>query len=168
MSDVELRPACEDDAQAIADIYNHAIRTSTATFDTVEKSVDDRRHWIVEHGDHYPVIVAICDGRIAGWGSLSRYGERPGWRFTVENAVYVSPEFQSRGIGRAILEHLILLAGRLGYRAVIAQVVGGNEASFRLHETCGFETIGVLKSVGHKFDRRLDVILMERELQSET
>ncbi|MBI2844031.1 MAG: N-acetyltransferase [Armatimonadetes bacterium] len=162
MNEIELRPAQSEDAAAIAEIYNCAIRSTTATFDTEEKSVDDRLRWLAEHGDRYPVIVAVVDGRVVGWGSLSPYGERPAWRFTVENAVYVSPDFQGRGAGRAILRRLTELAKGLRYHAVIAQVVEGNEASLRLHESLGFETVGVLKQVGYKFDRWLDVILMER------
>ena len=164
MSSVQIRPARQDDAPAIAEIYNHAIKNTTATFDTEEKSVEDRRRWLAEHDDRHPVIVAECEGKVVGWGSLSRYHERPAYRFTVENAVYVSPQFQGRGVGRTILEHLISLAESLGYRAIIAQVVAGNEASFKLHESCGFETVGVLREVGRKFGRWLDVIVMEKLL----
>jgi len=164
MSKLQIRPAREDDVSAITEIYNHAIRNTTATFDTVEKSVDDRRQWLAEHDECYPVVVALASRKVVGWGSLSRYGERPAWRFTVENAVYVSPDFQGHGVGKRILEHLVCAAESLGYRAIIAQVVAGNEASYRVHESCGFETVGVLKQVGHKFDQWLDVVLMERDL----
>jgi phosphinothricin acetyltransferase len=158
----EIRMAREEDLPAITEIYNQAIRTSTATFDMVEKTVEDRRQWLAEHGENYPVVVAVVDGEVAGWGSLSKYGERPGWRFTVENAVYISPEFQGKGIGKLILCHLTDLAKRLGYHAAIAQVVGRNEVSVRLHEKCGFETVGVLKEAGNKFDQWLDIVLMEK------
>jgi phosphinothricin acetyltransferase len=164
MDAVKIRRATESDASAIAEIYNHAITTSTATFDTEEKSADERRRWLAEHDSNYPVIVAEVDGEVVGWGSLSRYGERPGWRFTVENAVYVRHDYRGRGIGKLLLEHLIEEARNLGYHCIIAQVVGGNDASFKLHEHAGFETAGVLREAGRKFDRWLDVILMQKLL----
>lgn len=164
MTEVTIRPARDEDVPAITEIYNEAIRNSTATFDIIEKTIEDRHKWLAEHGENYPVIVAVVNGKVAGWGSLSPYAERPGWRFTVENAVYVSPEYQGRGIGRKILEELSHLAETLGYHAIIAQIVEGNEGSLRLHEKCGFKTIGVLKEVGNKFDKWLDVIVMEKLL----
>jgi phosphinothricin acetyltransferase len=162
MTEVTIRPAREEDIPTITEIYNDAIRNTTATFDIIEKTVEDRRKWLAEHGEKHPVIVAVMDGKVAGWGSLSPYAERPGWRFTVENAVYVSPQYQGRGIGRRLLEELSRLAETLGYHAIIAQVVGGNEGSLRLHERCGFKTVGVLKEVGNKFGKWLDVIVMEK------
>jgi len=164
METLKIRRAVESDAEAIAEIYNHAITTSTATFDTEEKTADERQRWLAEHGDNYPVIVAELDGEVVGWGSLSRYGERPGWKFTVENAVYVRHNCRGRGIGKLLLEKLIEEARMLGYHCIIAQVVGGNEASFKLHERAGFETAGVLRESGRKFDRWLDVILMQKIL----
>lgn len=162
MSKIVIRPAHSNDAPAITEIYNHAIVNTTATFDTEVKSVEDRLHWLSEHGDRYPIIIAELDGKIVGWGSLSRYGERPGWRFTVENGIYVSPDAQGIGVGRKILEELIVLARELGYHAIVAQIVSGNDASVALHEKCGFERVGVLKEIGHKFGRWLDLILMEK------
>lgn len=163
MCKITIRPARSEDVPAITEIYNEAIRNTTATFDMVEKTVEDRRIWLAQHGERYPVIVAEVDGKVSGWGSLSPYGERPGWRFTVENAVYVSPKSRGLGLGKMLLEELVRLAEDLGYHAIIAQVVGGNEASLKLHEKCGFEIVGVLKNVGNKFDRRLDVIVMEKQ-----
>lgn len=167
MIEVSIRPAREEDAPAIAEIYNHAVRTSTATFDTEEKSVEDRLRWLAEHGERYPVIVAVHQEKVIGWGSLSRYAERPGWRFTAENAVYVDPEFSGRGVGKIILEELIDLARKLGYHTIIAQIAGGNEASIRLHEKYGFKHAGTLKEAGNKFDRWIDVVLMEKVMSEE-
>ncbi len=161
---MELIEARPEHIPAITDIYNHAIRTSTATFDTVEKSVEDRMQWLTSHGDEYPVIVALIDERVAGWGSLTRYAERPGWRFTVENAVYVHPEFQGRGVGKAVLLALIERAKRLGFRTIVAQIVEGNDTSLHLHKQCRFEIAGTLKDAGFKFDHWLDVILMQKPL----
>lgn len=164
MIEFEIRPARGEDAARIAEIYNHAIRTSTATFDTEEKSVEERREWLREHGDRYPVVVAVLDHKIVGWGSISRYAERPGWRYTVENAIYLDPDYCGRGLGKAILEHLISAARESGFHSIIAQIVAGNEASIKLHDKYGFETIGVMKEVGNKFDQWLDIVLMEKRL----
>jgi len=163
-SDVILRPASLGDLQAITDIYNHAIRTTTATFDVEEKSLEDRRRWLDAHTERYPVVVAARGDEVLGWGSLSPYGERKAYEHTVENAVYVRPDVQGRGVGSAILQELIRRAALLGYHCVIAQVVEGNETSFRLHKAQGFETVGVLREVGWKFGRWLDVIVMEKLL----
>jgi L-amino acid N-acyltransferase len=162
--EIDIREATVDDIGDITAIYNHAVTNLTATFDMREKTVADRLRWLASHGGKYPAVVAVIDGVVVGWGSLSRFHERPGWRFTVENAVYVSPHCFGRGIGRAIMEHLIDRAQSLGHHAIIAQIAEDNESSIRLHEKLGFEKVGVLKEVGHKFERWIDVVLMERVL----
>lgn len=162
MDGIVIREAVAADAPAITRIYNYAIVNTTATFDTEEKTTEDRLAWLSDHDGDHPVIVAEQDGEVVGWASLSRYAERPAYRHTVENAVYVSPEHCGMGIGRALLTRLIELSDELGHHAIIALVVAGNEASLRLHERLGFETVGVMKEVGRKFDKWLDVVVMER------
>jgi L-amino acid N-acyltransferase len=159
-----IRSATLDDLQAIMDIYNDAILHTTATFDVEAKTLEDRRAWFKEHDEKHPLIVAEMGGGVLGWGSLSEYGDRKAWEHTVENAVYVRPDAQGKGIGKAILAELVRLAEELGYHAVVAEIVGGNEASIRLHERQGFRVVGVLNEVGWKFDGWLDVVLLERFL----
>lgn len=162
MSGFKVRRAETSDALAINTIYNHYVRTSTATFDTEEMSLDRRTDWLIEHTGPYPVIVAETpDGAVVGWGSLSRWGTRCAYRHTVEISTYVAAEATGRGIGPALTTELLGEARRHGHHAVISQIVHENEASLKMGERLGFEHVGTLRQVGRKFDRWLDVVLME-------
>jgi L-amino acid N-acyltransferase len=161
MPDHLTRMATIDDAEAIAAIYNHYIRTSTATFDTEEKSVDDRIAWLADHGGPYPVLVAERDGQVVAWGALTKWGTRCAYRHSVEISVYVAPDATRLGLGPALCATLIERARDLGHHAVISQVVSENEPSLKMGERLGFENVGMLRQVGRKFDRWLDVVLME-------
>jgi L-amino acid N-acyltransferase len=156
-----IRPATSADADVVAEIYNHYIRTSTATFDTDEKSVEDRVAWLAEHGAAYPVLVADDDGQVVAWGSLSKWGTRCAYRHSVEISVYVAPHATRTGLGPAMCRALVERARDLGHHAIISQVVSDNEPSLKMAERLGFENVGRLRQVGRKFDRWLDVVLME-------
>lgn len=165
MSDASIRPAEEHDAAAIAAIYNHYIETSTATFDTESKSVDDRVAWLSEHGGEYPVLVAEQDGDVVAWGCLSRWGTRCAYRHTVEISTYVAPDATRSGLGPALCEALIAEARRADHHAIVSQIVSENEPSLKMAARLGFAEVGRLREVGRKFDRWLDVILMELVLR---
>src|SRR5687768_14738928 len=128
-----IRRATLDDAQSIAEIYNEAILTTTATFDTETKTVDDRRQWLAEHGDRHPVFVAEVDGRVVGWASLSQWSDRKAYDGTVESSFYVQSSHRGRGIGRKLKEATIEAARRLGYHTLIARVAEGSEESLHLN-----------------------------------
>lgn len=156
-----IRRATLDDAAAIAEIYNEAIRLTTATFDTEPKSVEDRRQWLAAHDERHPVLVSECDRQIVGWAALTRWSDRPAYDQTAECSFYVAQSFQGRGIGRALKARLIEEARRLGFHTVLARVAGESEASLRINESFGFRLVGTMKEVGLKFGRRLDVHLMQ-------
>lgn len=158
---VTIRRAVAADAEAIAVIYNHYIATSNATFDIEPKSVQDRVEWIAEHGQHLPVLVVEQDGVVSGWGALSLYAPRSAWGRTVEVGVYLDPDARGSGLGTQLGEALIDAARREGHHALIAQIVGDNEASMHLMQRLGFERVGHLREVGLKFDRLHDVVLFE-------
>lgn len=158
---VAVRPATLADLEAIRAIYNEAIRNLPATFDTEEKSREDRERWLNDRSPRHPVLVAIVDGAVAGWGALSPFSDRPAWARTVENAVYVADGWRGRGVGTALLAALVAAARTHGHHTVIARVVGGNAASIRLHERAGFATSGTLREVGWKFGRWHDVVMMQ-------
>lgn len=162
MDSVTVRPATTCDAEAIAGIYNHYIATSTATFDTVAKSVEDRVEWIAVRGSAHPVIVAEKDGRVVAWGALTAWASRPAYSRTVEVAVYVEADQRGSGLGPRILERLVVLGREAGHHSLVAQIVSDNRASIEMMRRAGFEQAGVLHEVGRKFDRWLDVVLMER------
>jgi L-amino acid N-acyltransferase len=162
MVEFSIRPACDSDVAAINDIYNHYVRSSTATFDTEETSLERRYAWLAEHTGPHPALVAEdTAGVILGWGSLSRWGTRCAYQHTVEISVYVEAEAVGGGVGPALTRALIGEAERLGHHAVVSQIVHENEASLKMAARQGFEHVGTLKQVGRKFDRWLDVVLME-------
>jgi L-amino acid N-acyltransferase YncA len=158
-----IRPAEDRDLQAILDIYNHAVLTTTATYDYEPRTMEHRRAWFEEHQrTGFPVSIAETGaGDVVGWSSLSRYHDRPGYRFTCENSIYVAEKARGQGVGKALLKPLIDAARARELKAIIAVIDASNEVSVRLHRSFGFETVGHFKSVGYKFDRWLDVIYME-------
>jgi L-amino acid N-acyltransferase YncA len=159
-----IRPATEADLAAINDIYNYYVLNSTCTYQEEPETMDNRRQWFKRHGGIHPVIVAVTDNRVTGWGSLSSYHARSAYRFTVENSLYIHHELHGRGIGSLLLEELIVRARHLGHRAIIAGIDGQQTASVALHRKFHFEKVGHLKDVGLKFGRWLDVIYMELNL----
>jgi len=161
MPDPVIRPATQADAASIAAIYNHYVRTSTATFDMEEKSAENRATWLAEHGEQYPVIVAEDGGEVVAWGSLSPWDARQAYRHSVEISVYVAEGSTQAGLGPAMCLELLSLARELGHHAIVSQIVGDNEPSLKMAERLGFEHVGTLREVGRKFDRWLDVVLME-------
>jgi phosphinothricin acetyltransferase len=164
MTDLVIRRAHPGDAARIAEIYNHYVLHSTATFDTEPKTVGERLAWLSEHDDGHPVLVGLLGAEVVAWGALSKWGTRAAYRHTVEISVYVDTDYTSRGIGPALSEALIEEARHAGHHAIIGQIVADNEVSLRTSVNLGFERIGVLREVGRKFDRWLDVVLMERPL----
>jgi len=156
-----LRPATEADLVAINDIYNHYVLHSTCTYQEEPESMEGRRQWFCHHGKKHPIIVAVVDEKVVGWGSLSAYHARSAYRRTVENSVYVHNEHHRCGIGSVLLKELIQCARQLGYHAIIAGIDAEQSASVAIHIKFGFKKVGHLNQIGYKFDRWLDVIYME-------
>ena len=152
------------DAEAIRAIYNREVLGSTVTFDLVPRTIDEQIEWLDRHSGGHPAIVAVDDGVVVGFGSLSPWRPRPAYSPTVEDSVYVHHEHRGRGIGRTVLDELVRLAEAHGFHSVLARIVGGHDASIALHAGLGFEIVGTEREVGRKFGRWLDVVLMERLL----
>lgn len=165
-SDLVVRPATPADLPGIHDIYNDAVRSTTATYDYEPRSFEYRRQWFADHQrDGYPVFVAtLPGGGVAGWSSLSPYHPRAGYRFTAENSVYVAADQRGRGLGGRLLEPLITSARTLGLHVIIAAIDARNTASLRLHERFGFRQVGLFREVGYKFGRWLDVAYLQLTL----
>jgi L-amino acid N-acyltransferase YncA len=161
---MELRLATLDDAAAIREIYNLEVTTSTATFDLVPRSLDEQRAWLAERSGARAVLVALDEGAVCGFASLSPWRDRPAYATTVEDSVYVHRDHQGKGLGRMLLTELLATATAHGFHACMARIVGGHDASIALHAGCGFEVVGTEREVGRKFGKWLDVVLMERLL----
>jgi L-amino acid N-acyltransferase len=162
-----VRLATIEDAEAIRAIYNRDVTGSTVTFDLVPRSLEAQQAWIEAHSGAHPAIVVVdadAEATVIGFGSLSPYRSRPAYSTTVEDSVYVHPDHQGRGIGKLLLDELVRLATLHGFHSMMARIVGGHEASIRLHASCGFALVGVEREVGRKFGRWLDVALMQRML----
>ena len=162
---MELRLATIDDAEAIREIYNVEVTTSTATFDLVPRTLEVQQEWLASRSGAHAVVVAVDDeGRVRAFGSLSPWRDRPAYSTSVEDSVYVHRDHHGQGLGKAILLELVDTAIRHGFHACMARIVGGHEASIGLHQACGFEVVGTEREIGRKFGRWLDVVLMERLL----
>ena len=159
---VAIRPAKPEDLDSITAIYNEAIATTVATFDTEPKTVEEQRAWFESHGAKHPILVAEMNGAVVGWASLSQWSDRRAYADTAEVSLYVKEGFQAKGIGRGLLETITQQGRDVGLHTLIARIVEGNETSVRLHESVGFQHIGVMKEVGRKFGRLLDVYLMQK------
>lgn len=159
----DLRP---DDLDAVAQIYAHYVLHGAASFEETPPSLEEmalRYQKVRALG--LPWLVAEADGVVAGYAYAAPFRERSAYRFTLENSVYVDAAHLRMGIGRGLLAELIERCEALGYRQMIAAIGdSGNHGSIRLHRALGFEDAGVYRSVGMKFGRWLDVVLMQRSL----
>ena len=157
-----IRKATLDDLKDITDIYNEAIQKTVATFDTEPKTLKQQKIWFNEHGKNNPIIVAEKGEIIVGWAALSKYSIRCAYSNTAEISLYVREEYQGEGIGRKLMDAIIQEGGKTNIHAILARITEGNEISVHLHKSVGFEHIGIMKEVGQKFGRLLDVYLMQK------
>jgi L-amino acid N-acyltransferase YncA len=161
-----IRPATSADIPAIARIYAHAVEHGTASFELTPPDAAEmaQRMQALLAGD-FPYLVAEENGSVLGYAYAALYRARPAYRFTLEDSVYIAPDRQGRGIGRALLAALIEASTARGFRQMIA-VIGDSEqaASIALHAALGFAYVGTLPNVGFKFGRWLDTVLMQRAL----
>jgi L-amino acid N-acyltransferase len=158
---VTIRDASRADIPAIVDIYNESVLSSTATFDTVPKTVDDYTAWFSAHDARHPVIVAEADGYVAGWAALSAYSDRAAYDGTAEASLYVRRSCWNRGVGRRLFAAVVDRGRRVGLHTVLSRIAEGNDVSIALHVSLGFATVGVMREVGSKFGRTLDVTIMQ-------
>ena len=158
----EIRAAREDDLPAIRDIYNDAVETTTAIWNDVCVDLDNRRAWFeARMARGFPVLAAELDGRTVGYASYGDWRAFDGYRHTVEHSVYVDRTCRGAGVGRMLLSALVEHARSADVHVMIAAIEAGNEASIRLHEKLGFRHVGTHREVGRKFDRWLDLAVME-------
>ena len=162
---VTLRLASLGDAEQIRQIYNYEVSNTTATFDLVPRSLREQQQWISDRSGAFAAIVAVDPtddvGEVVGFGSLSPYKERAAYRTSVEDSVYVRRDRGGQGIGKLLLTELLRVGAVSGFHAVFARISGSSAASIGLHRSCGFELVGIEREVGRKFNKWLDVALMQ-------
>lgn len=160
-----IREATAHDAEAIAAIYNDAVRNSTAIWNDVVVDVPNRADWIAAHQrDGAPVLVLEEAGEVVGYATYGAFRPHDGYRETIEHSVYVRADKRGGGRGRMLLQALIAEARARGPHVMVAAIEAGNTASIRLHEKMGFQTIGVMPQVGQKFGKWLDLALLQLRL----
>jgi phosphinothricin acetyltransferase len=159
---VTIRPATINDLPAITEIYNEAILTTNATFDNEPKTLAEQKAWFTAHDAKRPILVAERDKVVVGWASLSEWSSRCAYADTAEISIYIKQELRSQGIGKGLMTAIMQEGKRIGLHTVIARITEDNQSSVHLHEEAGFENIGVMREVGRKFGKLLDVRLMQR------
>jgi L-amino acid N-acyltransferase YncA len=160
-----VRNAGTDDARDIAAIYAHHVLHGTATYDF---DAPDSLFWTTKIADiqsrGWPCVVADEDGMVVGYAYATQIRDRPGYRYTCEDSIYVHPDRVGQGIGSALLTTLIDASRDAGFGQMIAVIGGAEPASVAVHARAGFREAGRLSNVGFKFDRYLDNVYMQRGL----
>jgi L-amino acid N-acyltransferase YncA len=161
-----IRPSRDEDLDAITRIYGHHVLHGTGTFETTPPTLADmtaRRADVLAKG--LPWLVAEEGGQVLGFAYGNWFKPRPAYRFSVEDSIYMDPAAHRKGLGRALLAELLAVLERTGTRKVMA-VIGdsANAGSIGVHKALGFEPVGVVQSCGWKFDRWLDIVLMQKTL----
>ncbi len=165
MTSIILRPYSNDDAPAISTIYGHYVENSVVTFDLDAPDVaqiDKKFSTIVQKG--HPLIIAQLEDEIIGFAYASYYRERPAYRFTCENAIYLSPNHVGKGYGNQLLEKLLVQAKKSGFKQMVAIITVGTSNSIALHEKHGFEILGEFPNLGFKFESWHGIIHMQKKL----
>lgn len=166
LHDVQILDASESDLEGLLAIYNDVIATSTAIYSHLPVTLDDRRQWWrARVAQQYPVLVARDPSGVRGFASFGDFRAWPGYRFTVEHSVHVRADARGRGVGTGLLRALFARAAALNKHVMIGGVDADNAASIRFHERLGFERAGRLREVGYKFERWLDLVLLQRRIQ---
>ena len=165
---MQIRPARASDLEAILAIHNQVVTTSTAIYEDLPSTLEQRQQWYdARIAQGYPVLVAVDGQQAIGYATFGEWRSRWGYRFTVEHTVHVDQDWRGHGIGRALLEALVPLARQMGKHTMIGAVDAENQASIRFHERLGFESTGRCRQVGYKFGRWLDLVFMQLILEQD-
>lgn len=167
MSAITLRPAEAGDIPAITGIYTHAVLHGTATFEIdPPDETEMAQRFTALTSKNYPYLVA-CDhhGAVIGYAYAGPFRARPAYRWSVEDSIYLAPEAQGKGAGRALLQRLLDETTTLGFRQMVAVIGGGDhQPSLRVHAGAGFRMVGTFEASGFKFGRWIDTVIMQRQL----
>ncbi len=162
---IDIRHLIPQDSERLRQIYNHAVLSSTATLDLEPRTHADQERWLEQHLGIYPALVAVAKEQPIGYASISPFRPRAGYNSTVEDSVYIDPNYQGQGVGRLLLERLVNTATSLGFHSCIAHIVADHKASLQLHVGCDFRLVGVEREIGRKFGRWIDMAILQRQLR---
>jgi len=160
---MRLISASPNHYQEITDIYNWAIENTTATFDTEVKSLENFTEFLNSIKKQH-LIVIEDEGQVIGWGCLKPFSDRSAYNNTVELSLYIAPENHAQGLGTLLMKKLVLIAIDSDVKSIISKITEESTPSIRLHEKFSFDTVGTMKEVGHKFDRWINVVIMQKTL----
>jgi L-amino acid N-acyltransferase YncA len=156
-----IREAKSQDVKTITEIYNHAILHTNVTFETEPRTIELQDQWLSNRNRRHPVLVAEIDNSVVGWAALNPWSSFKPYQNTAEISVYLQEDFKGRGIGKSLVDEIIKSGKETGLHTIIARITEGNEVSMKLHKSFGFKEIGVMKEVGVKFGKLLDVHLFQ-------
>ncbi|MDO9461228.1 MAG: N-acetyltransferase family protein [Alphaproteobacteria bacterium] len=161
---MRIRDATHSDLPQMLAIFNDVIATSTAVYALAPVSLEDRTQWMqARQAQGFPILAAVDGDDLLGFASYGEWrGAWGGYKFTVEHSVHVKAGLRGTGIGRQLMEHLILAAHTAGLHVMIGAIDADNAASIRFHERLGFTAVAHFHEVGFKFNRWLDVVFMQR------
>ena len=165
---VTIRLATEHDAAAICRIYNQGIVDRIATLETEERTPEERRDWLQVRGPRHPVLVAEADGETVGWCSLNSFNPRRAYDHVADLSIYVERDWRGRGVGRRLLDALVVRAHDLGYHKLVLAAFPWNQAGMRAYRRAGFREVGIYREQGLLDGRWVDTVIMERLLAPES
>lgn len=167
--EIKIRGYQIKDIQDILDIINYNILHSTALYDYTIRSYQQQKDVLEDKvSKKFPVIVAEIDNKVVGFGMYGEFRFREAYKFTVEHSVYVNNDFHGNGIGKILLAELIKIANKQNLHTMIAVIDAENQSSIDFHKKFGFETVGIIKESGYKFDRWLDSVFMQLILENKS
>ncbi len=160
--DVNLRLAVIEDVPEILDIVNYEIAHTTSNYNYDPQTLEEQEQWFFDkQKSGYPIFVAVLDNLVVGFSTYGKFREKAGYRFTVEHSVYVKSGFIGKGIGKLLLAQLIKTAREQGFHTMIGGIDASNLQSIAFHEKFGFESCGIIRQAGFKFDKWLDLLFMQ-------
>jgi len=159
---MKIREAIEKDLSQILEIYNDAILNTTAVYNYDVHTLEQRKEWFTtKQQQGFPVFVAEEDNEITGFSTIGPFRAWQGYRFTVENSIYVHPRWRGKGISKLLMQPLIDSARELKLHTIVSGIDATNHISIALHKKFGFVEVAHFKEVGFKFNRWLDLVFMQ-------
>ncbi len=159
---VKIRRVTESDSKAITEIYNHYVATSLVTFEETQLTESAMSERIRLISSKYPYLVTEYKNEVVAYAYANEWKSRSAYRFTVETSIYVKNGFEGRGIGFGLYTELLKETQRAGFKHLIGGITMPNDSSIRLHESLGYEKVGVFHNVGFKFNQWADVGYWEK------